>query len=295
MKFCDLKGYLGVTNFKMSIVHIIVIITFAKMYDTLINDLGSAVVDSTDIICYDTISKPAEIITFFQQGSSSIVINELVRNNISDTISYVLIGLLTITALIWYLVPDRIISLFRMGIQRRSYFGGESQLVLPGKIIVGFLWVVTIVAYSVLIFDAVSCFFPLITGTVDASVLLKNILLLVLAIAIIRVVFIYFTSFIFNTKNLLVSQLQLGGNIHLVSGVVLLPLLIIVQYSYSSIFLPMLLVLLLMAQVFRVIVIIRIGKTSSMFTALHIILYLCTLEIVPILVLLRLIETRLLM
>lgn len=279
----------------MSIVLIVVITTFAKMYDTLINNLESTVVDSTDIVYYDTISKQGEIVTFFQQGSSSIIINELVTNNTNEIISYILTGLLTITALIWYLFPDRLMSLFQLGGKRRSYSGGESQLVLPGKIIMGFLWIVTFAAYSVLLFESVSCFFPLLIRSIDESKLLYQILLLVFALIIIRVVFIYGTAFIFNTKELLVSQLRSGGNIHLISGIVLLPLLIVAQYSYSSIFIPMLLVLLLMAQVFRVVILVGIGKTSYMFTALHIILYLCTLEIVPVLVLLRLIETRLLM
>ncbi len=259
------------------------------MSDTLQIISDSVVTDTLSVVS-DTLPGTS-VTTLFQRGPSDIVINNLPANEVTDILTFVLVGLLAVLALIWYLLPDRIISVFSIKISRRSYSDTDVEQVVPGKFISGFLWLATMVSYTILFYEFASGILFEQISTKDRITLLFHVLLVVISVILFRVVFEYLVSFIFKTGDLLAGQFEYAGKIHLISGIVLLPLLLLFLYIDSDIMIFILLIMFLLAQVFRIIVIARIGKSSAMFSALHIILYLCTLEIIPVLVLIRLIET----
>ena len=264
--------------------------TFAVMLDSLeiysISFSEDTLQSNADSVIVENI-----ITTFFQNDAANIVVRELERNQFYDIVSYVLVGLLVIAAFIWYLFPDRMLAIFNIGRSRRNYSEYEIQKNVPGTFIIGYFWVVTVIALSFFLFEVLKIFFPETVALNNDLILILKILLLVVGFILFRVLLEYTTAFIFNTFNLLELQFDFAGKIHLTSGILLLPALLLLIYVKTKLVIIILLILFALTQVFRIGILIRVGKSSPMFSALHIILYLCTLEIVPVMVLIRLIKT----
>ena len=81
--------------------------------------------------------------------------------------------------------------------------------------------------------------------------------------------------------------MRIGQNILFITGVFLLPIILLEVYTGFEILLIFAIVMIVLLQLIRLIKTFVIGKSISMFNALHIILYLCALDIVPVLVLIR--------
>ena len=85
------------------------------------------------------------------------------------------------------------------------------------------------------------------------------------------------------------EQVLMSRNILFITGVILLPFVFILLCSGSIIPVYFAIVIALLLQLIRIVKTFVIGNSDTMFSALHIILYLCALEIAPVLVLVRLI------
>jgi hypothetical protein len=71
---------------------------------------------------------------------------------------------------------------------------------------------------------------------------------------------------------------------NLVTGIILLPLLLLIIYTYHELFLYMAGGLILIMIFLRFIRGVAIGLSDTKFSLFHLFLYLCTLEILPIIV-----------
>jgi hypothetical protein len=122
--------------------------------------------------------------------------------------------------------------------------------------------------------------------------------LIILAVVILffslKIITIKFIGFVFKTRQETSDYMQLLFIFNQITGIVLIPILIIAVYAKikSLIYVSFILIaLLLMFKVIRIILN-RISPTK--FSVFYLFLYLCTIEILPILVFIKMIYSRLL-
>lgn len=105
-----------------------------------------------------------------------------------------------------------------------------------------------------------------------------------------RILFIKTTAFIFKTtkpSDEILTQLFI---FNLLSGVIILPFITLFYYSEFPIFLIAGIIVWSFVQIYRFIRLFVIGISYSIFSGLHLFLYLCTLEIVPIVILVKIVS-----
>lgn len=265
---------------KDSLVHIGDITKFDSMgmSNTLQGD--SSVVDTSVV---------ENITTFIQ--SKSIVIDPVIRNvNIeTDFITYILFGLLAVIALIWHFMPDRFSLIFSFKTNNEFSRHGDSSDVVPGTLITGFFWLNFFISTGLFLYILGKTYFASLISSFSIELIALYIFIFLIVILVYRVFIIFGTALVFKTDKLRHQQMIVGRNIQIMSGVILTPMLLLIIYIDNELIIILTLVLMVFLQVIRVIRIFGIGKSSSMFSLLHIILYLCALELIPVLVLIRLI------
>jgi len=102
-----------------------------------------------------------------------------------------------------------------------------------------------------------------------------------------RILFIKTTAFIFKTpkqSDEILTQLFI---FNLLSGVAVLPFITLFYYSEMPIFLILGIAIWCFMQIYRFVRLFVVGFSYSIFSGLHLFLYLCTLEIVPIIILVK--------
>ncbi|MBC8320388.1 MAG: DUF4271 domain-containing protein [Bacteroidetes bacterium] len=229
------------------------------------------------------------LVNIFQVDN--IQINPLLyyNNPNTDIITYVLLALLSIISAIWYFFPDRFLSIFFMKSKSQLLRGGESRVRVPGTLITVFFWINFIIATNIFILLFLKRFFAIeIEGLSDYQVV-SFIFLTISGLFLYRGVIIFGAATIFQTKKLMQHQVVIGQNILFITGVLLVPVILVLLYSGGSFFIYLAIAAIFFLQATRLVQLVIIGKSSTIFSVLHIILYLCTLEIVPVLVLIRLI------
>ncbi|NQU32004.1 MAG: DUF4271 domain-containing protein [Bacteroidetes bacterium] len=265
------------------------------MNDSLLNYFNVVGVNDTflvnhDSIICDSITQPI-MIDFLQMKSSNIVPVVLTIDPIIDIITYSLIILLGLIAIIWHFMPDRFSMIFSLKLENQlSRSGGDANIKVPGTLITGVFWLNFIVSAGIFILILLQNYYP--DGIVGLSSfeILGYIYLATGSLLLYRIIVIYSTSIIFQTQKMRKQQVVTSRNIFFITGVILVPVILLILYIKGSIIMYLALLAIAFLQVVRLMKIMIIGKSNTMFSTLHIILYLCTLEIVPILVLIRMIS-----
>lgn len=215
---------------------------------------------------------------------------EIISSSLNiDLIAYISFTLLIIIALIWHFMPDRFLVIFNLKTSNKTGRHSNSNALVPGSIITGFLSLNFLISAGLFSLLILLNYYPnTVEGMSVFEILLGSYKVLGLYF-LYRIIVIYGTSFVFDTGSLRNEQIQISRNILFITGILLIPAIIIITYSNLKFLTFILLIVIGIFQIMRIAKIIQIGKTSTMFSTLHIILYLCTLEIVPVLVLVRLI------
>jgi len=264
------------------------------MYDSLLYNISVLPVSDTSIV----ISAVDDSSTFtkLEQGSflelGNVQINPILQTvNISDDIiTYVIISLIGIISIIWFLLPERFLTIFSFKSMKQIQRDVDSASKAPGLLITGIFWVTFIASSSIFIFLTFSKFFRNTFAEITDYQIIKYILLVIISLFLYRFALTYTTAFIFQTEKMMKQQVIIDRNIQLITGILLLPIILLLQYVSGDILIFIVIGSIALLQAYRIAQIVIIGNSSSVFSALHIILYLCALEIVPLLVLLRLIN-----
>lgn len=262
------------------------------MYDSLIFQYSGSVdhdsVQLMDSIQSDTILAQ-EVLSFIQLEKVNV---EPVVHSVSpeyDYITYILFALIGVIAVIWHFMPDRFSMIFSLKTEKNFQRIGDTGIKVPGTMITGFFWFNFIIVTGLFILILLQSFFSDHLNNLPFIQLLGYIYLFFGSLLLYRVIVIYGTALIFDTRKMMQQQVVTGRNVQFVTGVFLAPIIILMIYSKNEYLLYISLGFIALLQLIRISKIMIIGKSSTMFSVLHIILYLCTLEIVPILVLIRLI------
>ncbi|PKP31668.1 MAG: hypothetical protein CVT99_07895 [Bacteroidetes bacterium HGW-Bacteroidetes-16] len=243
----------------------------------------------TTISVSDSLSNgvPIEFFTFLQTAPIEIVPKENLNNHFGILI-YILFFLLAgISILRWYM-PDRFYYEFSVG-DRFSFSRGKGNVVnAPGIIVDMFFWLNFLITHALLAFFLLEEYTPYFFLTEFNYKLFLFIFLAIASFWFYRRMVIKIISFIFQAGVLSERQLKLDRNVENALGVVLLPLLILSIFSFHTFFLILALLIALGMQVFRWAQTVGIGISSTRFTMLHFILYLCSLELIPLFIVFKL-------
>jgi len=208
-----------------------------------------------------------------------------------DLITYIVLVLIGVASIIWYVVPDRFLNIFTLKSIKRVQREGDSSSSTPGAFIVGAFWIIFVISLSFFIFLILNNFFTNKISLLSDYQVIINILFAISVLFIYRFAIIYFSAIIFQTQKLRKQQVIVDRNIQLITGILLLPVILLMLYTNGVVLVYFVVGFIALLQLYRLSQIVIIGKSSTVFSLLHIILYLCTLEIVPILVLYQLINS----
>jgi hypothetical protein len=150
-----------------------------------------------------------------------------------------------------------------------------------------FLALIYSIAIPLLFYFSVEYFISESYGITLGPPLLFRLLILVFGFFIYKILFIQFTAVIFQTQK---TSFELLINIlifNLVSGVLILPTITLFVYTQLNIFLYIGLFIYGIGISIRLFRELTVGMTHSIFSVLHLFLYLCTLEFIPIIIVVK--------
>lgn len=262
------------------------------MNDNLLYNLNVlGIVDTTlvsDTISTDTIIV-TEVVKFLQTETMHLAPIAQKFHPDTDIITYILLVLLGVIAVIWHFMNDRFSTMFSLKTDSLFNRLDERNAVVPGTIITSFFWFNFIISTGFFCYLIVRTYFSEYVSQFAFFELMAYIYLIICSVLIYRIIVIYGTSLVFETQSLMHQQVITGRNIQFITGVILTPILILILHVNSSFVIFFTLGVIILLQTARILKIMIIGKSSTIFSVLHIILYLCALEIVPVLVLIRMI------
>jgi len=120
--------------------------------------------------------------------------------------------------------------------------------------------------------------------------LIAYILVTIFSFYLFRILYIKISGFIFRTKEKSTQHLNIYVNTENALGILLLPVLLLSLYATIPFILFAGILLFIIILIIRWVKTFFIGMTIGGFTVLHLILYLCTLEIIPVLIVIKLLE-----
>lgn len=207
-----------------------------------------------------------------------------------DWIIYTLLFLLTGIALVIHFFPERVATLFSLSPKYNKAKIASGALKEPGKLISLFFSANYILTLSFFILFFVNKTMLDLNLNISTNQLLLAILLFVLGFFIFRLITIQFAGFIFETQVMARQQFRLYMNADNALGVILIPILILLIYDNSIILIFITFFIIIAFYLIKWVQTIAIGVSDTKFSVFHLILYLCTLEIIPLVVLFRALE-----
>ena len=264
------------------------------MYDSLPHNFNSLFVSDTTLI-YKTVVDSSTLtsvnpVKFLQSTSVNFNPELIVHNSNIDIITIVVIVLLGIISVIWHVLPEKFMAIFSLKSISNIQRDGDNASKKPGVLITSLFWLNFIIAISIFLFLVLHEFFSIRVLNISDYQIFKDILVVIAGLFFYRFVLSYTTAFIFQTQQLMKQQVVIDRNIQLSTGILLLPIILLMLYANNVLMVYIVVSIIALLQIYRLGQMVIIGKSNVVFSALHIILYLCALEIVPVLVLLRLIN-----
>jgi len=139
-----------------------------------------------------------------------------------------------------------------------------------------------IISVTLLIYEAVEVFSPGSTEGIKTLLLFAQFLGIYLIFSLLKILIIWLISVTFKNIDTAKEYIQNILIYNLVLGILLLPLLLLIIYTYHELFLFIAGGLAIFILGLRFIRGIAIGLSDSKFSLIHLFLYLCTLEILPL-------------
>jgi hypothetical protein len=212
----------------------------------------------------------------------------LSRMKPSDIFTVLILMSLLLIGLANYFFPQRLREVIMAAWAPRHYNQLERETGLMDHWVSFFLFFNFLFVFVILTYQAVM-FFGADTLVRDIPVyfLLTYITIAVVAFYIIKYVLMFFLAWVFKTKE---SSLSYFRNILIVNnfvGMALLPAIIIYTYNPSDIIFYFAMGMLIIINLYKVIRGSIIGYQKSGFTAYYLILYLCAIEIAPLLLIIK--------
>lgn len=223
----------------------------------------------------------------FIQGNSSINIQYLNHSFETTYIGLVLLSLMLIIAAILYFSPDTIKSNIKAMVNNPLKRSWESGINTSGILINTLLYINFIFVFSVSVFFIFKSVLPdyFILSFNNSSIYV--LLIFVLAYIIFRQIFVWLTGWLFDNMEMGKAHNKLLNSLEKTVGLIILPILLLSIYWDLSWLLALGSLVLLMFIVTRWVFAMALGLRITKFSWFHIILYLCALEIIPFLMIIK--------
>lgn len=251
------------------------------------NHAGSMLVDSAEVVIPVT---NRQAVGHFLQTKSVLfhIIDH--QAGYSYQITIFLLGLTLMLALIWFFFPERVYRLLSKEGSKHKAKYSNNQFAKPGILLYS-LYIMTIVSViGLFIYFAITVFMPeKLAGIAFYHVVLLLFVSVFLYFTF-RFVIISFAGFLFNMDEQVARQMRAGFRIDLIISFLMIPVLII---AYNTPFTEVLyagVMLMVVMMALKWIQTLLIGLKSAKISLYHNILYLCALEIIPVIILIKLIE-----
>jgi hypothetical protein len=226
---------------------------------------------------------------FLQQVGTPI---DIVANK-SGYSGWLTLGLLLLAfvlALIWYFFPERMLRLLsREGSKHKAKYD-DNQFAKPGFVLYSLLGITFVFTTTLFVYLVVGNYFPFLVADYSFEQLIFLISALMLFYYLLRFIVIRSIGFLFNMQDLAARQVKASFRADLIQSFLLVPILLVLLNIALPVFYYMGLMLLLLIVVYKWAISLYIGLKSSKISLYHNILYLCALEIVPVIALLKLLE-----
>lgn len=223
----------------------------------------------------------------FLPGNTSINIQYLNSGYETTLIGLILLSLLLIIAAILYFSPDTIKSNISAMLNNPLKRSWESGINTSGIIINTILYINFIFVFSVSIFLIFKSLLPNYFILSFSQNSIYVLIIFVSAYIIFRQIFIWLTGWLFDNLEMGKAHNKLLNSLEKTVGLIILPILLVSIYSDVSWLLALSSLILLMFVVARWVFAMALGLRITKFSWFHIILYLCTLEIIPFLMIIK--------
>ncbi|MFA5416871.1 MAG: DUF4271 domain-containing protein [Bacteroidales bacterium] len=250
-----------------------------------------AVTADTTFTASDSLQLNAQmnITTFLQPTSVHFNPIEHISSQFDILVIVVLVFMAGVSILRWYM-PDRFYYEFSVG-ERFLFSRNKSNIeVAPGVAVDLFFWINFLFTTSLLVFLFAENYIPLLFFKEPNFKLFLYLFVAVTVFWLYRRIVIKIVSFIFMTNPMSSRQVKLDQNVENATGVVLLPVLLLSLLTFHSFFIIAALLVALGMQVFKWTQTVAIGISDTRFSAFHFILYLCSLELIPMIIIFKLIS-----
>lgn len=223
----------------------------------------------------------------FIPGNSTINIQYLNHTYETTYIGLILLSLILIISAVLYFSPDTIKSNIRAMVNNPLKRSWESGINTSGIIINALLYINFIFVFSL------SVFFIFKSALPDYFILSFNnksiyiLLIFVSTYIIFRQIFVWLTGWLFDNMEMGKAHNKLLNSLEKTVGLIILPILLLSIYSDLTWLLALGSIVLLMFIVARWVFAMALGLRITKFSWFHIILYLCALEIIPFLMIIK--------
>jgi hypothetical protein len=230
--------------------------------------------------------------TFFHPqnvGTPRMEIVPLVKAaNPNEWMLTTMIALLVFMIFLWYLMPGRR-SLFQQFKQSLQH-PGEMAIPKNGLLFSFFFYLNYLTVLVLIIILSVNTFAKPATAFGPLSQLTVLTSLAFVGYSFYKLVFIAVAGFFFKTQTAAARQIRLYIDIDNISGFILLLLLLLALSTQNSYFFYFGVFLILIFNGIKWFQTFAIGKSIPMYKLYHLIIYLCTLEIIPLILLAKLVK-----
>jgi len=244
--------------------------------------VGSTLFDTPDNLSVDSLHGVG---TFFQKQPLAVH-PQLIHASGSDWIFYVLFGLLLLIAFIRFFYPAAIRAIFSWfsgtGFRKNDDIYSKQGLLVPSFLMINFIVSVTLfivviqVKTGVRLADISSSFhfWLFAIGAIVGFFLYSQ-------------VSVFLIGFVFDTGGQASIQMKNNTVWAYVSGLFLTPLLLIYFYTQSGFLFGIIIVGLISLLLFKWIQTAKVGLSARNYNVLHLFLYLCAVEIMPLFLLVK--------
>lgn len=239
----------------------------------------------------DSVSSVHHITETFLPSTGATISEISIVGIHQDWITYLLLGSLFIIALIWNYMPDRLLSIFNFPSDSTSKRLKDSGYNSPGFLISFILFINYLVTFSLFIYLFIRNVLPSLPKVNSDFLLLIYIPVLLFSIYLFRLIFIRINGFLFKTNTISKQQQLINVNLDSLMGILLIPVIFLVMYSNTNTFIFIGIFIVLIVYIFKWLQTFILGKTVTGFSVLHLFMYLCALEIIPLLILIKLLKS----
>ncbi len=224
--------------------------------------------------------------TFFQTSIQDIT--PLVNH--SDNYGYfiyLLFFLLFVVSLIWYLIPERLTYAFSISVKLDAGRINERESPAPGAVVTFFFLLNSVICMSYLLYYTLKNLYDYNFEDWNYWKAMLYIAAVLSSVYLLKMMMVGMAGWIFNTLDMAKKQARMYFNSNITLGVILLPLLFILIIIPNIYILFTILFITAIVFLIRWVQVIRLGISITHFNFFHLILYICTLEIIPVLVLIK--------